>query len=236
MPGPVIFGLFAAAHGFIALAALSLYPVMPLLSVCLFVVEAVTAYDNLIIVLGNAIGIGDRAQTLNRMRFFLHAICIGLLVPVYAGIAVLLDVSAFTGTVATAIGLAIAAAIAMFGYAVQYRGLGIIMPTRYFGCLRYAQSVDDVRRYPGYTYSDEELAGRGLPPFASIITVMVGLIISFWTGWSAEFWLPFVVTALMFSAAAFPAKTWGPLATSMIEIVYSGGLLYSLWTLAGVAP
>jgi hypothetical protein len=44
--------------------------------------------------------------------------------------------------------------------------------------------------------------------------------------------VPFTVTALMFVAAALPARTWGPLVTSMLEIIYSGGLAWSLWTIA----
>jgi len=127
----------------------------------------------------------------------------------------------------------IAAAIAAFGYLRQYRSLQMIMPINYYGCLRYAQSVDETRRWPGYEYSATELQARALPPFASIITVMLGLLLSLWIGWSVGFWMPFIVTALMFTASAFPVGTWGPLLTSGLEIIYSGGLYYALLLLAG---
>ena len=167
------------------------------------------------------------------MRFFLHAVCIGLLVPVYVGIGGLAAVDALASPFASGLAFGAAALIALFGYGVQFRGLGAIMPISYYGCLRYAQSVDDTRRWPGYDYSEAELARKALPPFASIITVLVGLVLSLLTGWIAGVWLPFIVTALMFTASAFPARTWGPLVTSALEIVYSGGLLYAFWTLTG---
>ena len=232
VPGPLLFGSFAFIHACIALIALSLVGSFPVAAVCLCVVEGITAYDNLIIVLGRRIGINDRATGLNRLRFFLHAVFIGALVPVYTGIGTALEVSPFHGDAAMPVSLLAAAAIASFGYLVQYRGLRLIMPINYFGCLRYAQSVDDRRRYPGYHYSEAELANTALPPFASIITVLLGLGVSLRVGWVAGFWVPFTVTALMFVATAFPARTWGPLVTSMLEIIYSGGLAWSLWTIA----
>jgi len=233
LPGPLIFSVYAAIHGGIALAALLLIPAAPLVAVCLFAVEAVTAYDNLIIVLGKRLGMGATALRLNRGRFFLHAVCIGLLVPVYTGLGGMAGVAALATPTAMYAAFAAAAAIALFGYFVQYRAVAHIFPINCYGCLRYAQSVDETRRYPGYQYSEAELAQKAFPPFASIITVLVGLGLSLWAGLAANFWPPFAVTLLMFTASAFPAKTWGPLLTSCLEIVFSGGLLYSLWALSG---
>ncbi len=232
IPGPLVFGFYTAVHAAIALLALRLLPVMPAAALSLFVVEAVTAYDSLIVVLGKRMGPGPAAERLNRMRFLLHAVCIGLLVPVYVAIGDRLAVPGLAGPAALPIAFAAAGAIAAFGWAVQYRGLRQIMPVDSFGCMRYAQSVEPGRHWPGYAYTEAELAARPLPPFASIITVLVGLVVSLWVGWSAGFWAPFVVTALMFTASAFPAKAWGPLLTSLLEIVYSAGLYGSLATLA----
>jgi len=233
IPGPIVFGSFAVVHAGIALLALQRFDAAPWVALSLFSVEAVTAYDNFIVASGRRIGIGARAQVLNRMRFFLHAVCIGLLVPVYVGIGGFAGMTALQSSLASGLAFAVAALIALFGYTVQFRGLGHIVPVNYYGCLRYAQSVDNSRRWPGYDYTDAELAQKALPPFASIITVLIGLVLSGWVGWSAGVWLPFVVTALMFSASAFPVRTWGPLATSALEIIYSGGLLYTFWSLTG---
>ncbi len=234
IPGPLVFSVYALVHAGIALLALALVPALPAAAFCLFAVEAITAYDSLIVVLGSGIGPGPTAERLNRARFFLHAVCIGLLVPVYVGIAAVLDVPGLSGAAAMPAAFVAATALAAFGYVVQYRGLQHIMPVDCYGCMRYAQSVEPERRWPGYAYSDAEQAARALPPIASIITVVAGLVLSAWTGWQSGFWVPFAVTALMFTASAFPAKrAWGPLLTSLLEIIYSGGLFWSLATLAG---
>jgi len=233
LPGPLLFGSFALAHLLVALGALLVVDKAPVIALSLFLVEIVTAYDNLIIVLGKKIGIGAAAERLNRMRFFLHAVVIGLLVPVYAGFGSLAGVGILGTTVATSAALFAAAVIAVFGYLVQYRAVTRIFPINCYGCLRYAQSVDERRRWPGYEYSEAELGQKAFPPLASIITVMIGLVLSLWTGLATAFWVPFAATLLMFTAAAFPAKTWGPLLTSCLEVVYSAGLLYSLWVLTG---
>jgi len=231
IPGPLIFSAYALVHALVAAAALLLFAAAPAAAACLFVVEAVTAYDSLIVVLGRRIGINATAERLNRMRFFLHAVCIGLLVPVYTGIGGLAGVGALAGPVVTTTAFVVAGCIALLGCGIQYRRVDHIMPINNFGCLRYAQSVDETRRYPGYDYTEEELAQKAFPPLASIVTVLIGLVLALWTGIAAGFWIPFIVTALMFTASAFPDKTWGPLLTSCLEIFFSAGLLYSLWTL-----
>ena len=232
-PGPLLFGSFALVHGVIAALALTLVPTWPLVAFPLALVEAVTAYDNLIIVLGHRIGVGSQAIPPNRTRFFLHAVVIGLLVPVYVGIGARLEVALLASEFSLAAAFVLAAAIALFGYTVQFRRLGALMPSNHFGCLRYVQAVDERRRYPGYDYTEAELAQRPLPPFASIITVLLGLLVALWIGIAAGFWVPFVVTVLMFAAAGLPPKSWGPVATSALEIVFSGGLLWSIFAVAG---
>lgn len=72
-----------------------------------------------------------------------------------------------------------------------------------------------------------------MPPLASVVTVFLGLALALWIRWYAGFWWPFVVTLLMFSAAALPPHSWGPLVTSLLEIVFSAGLFLSLWHLIG---
>jgi hypothetical protein len=228
MFGPLLFGFFALIHGAIALAALTVAGNLLLPALCLFLVEAVTAFDNGATVAGNRLGIGPTAEKLSRMRFLLHAVCIGLLVPVYTGIA---GKTAFTGTgalVADGVGWILAIAIIFYGYFKQYRGLRLIMPVSALGCLRYAQSVTEVTRYPGYAYSDAELNQKGELPFASVMATTVGLIVGLLIGWFGGFWVPFIATAIMFVAGAFPQKGWGPIATSGLEIIYSSGMLYSL--------
>jgi hypothetical protein len=234
MYGPLLFGCFALVHGCIALASLTLIDSLLLPALCFFVVEAVTSFDNFATVISRRLGLGKSAESLSRMRFLLHATCIGLLLPVYVGIGVELAFSAAVVMPALVAGWVLAIAIGVFGYQVQYRGLGLVMPVNAFGCLRYAQSVTPASRWPGYEYSEAELNNRAVLPLASIITTLLGLLISVLIGWYGSFWVPLGVTALMLTAGAFPQRGWGPLATSGLEIVFSSGLLYSLWYAATV--
>jgi len=233
MIGPIVFSFFTLVHAGIAFGALQLFDTSPVAATCLFIIEAVTAFDNGVTLLGNRLGIGAQAELLNRLRFFLHAVCISLLLPVYAAIA---NAVAFTDTAALLVYVLawlLAAAIAIFGYVVQYGRMGPIVPVSYFGCLRYAQSVGELTRHPDYEYSETELEARGSLPMASVATTFLGLILALLTGIFGSLWVPFIVTALMFLAGAMPQRTWGPLATSCLEIIYSGGMLYSLAVAVG---
>ena len=232
MSGPLIFACFAGVHLMIALAALALIPQLAAAAVCLFVVEAVTAFDNAATVAGKYIGIGERAERLNRARFLLHAVCISLLLPVYSELGRVFGFSPSGAQLADGIAWFLVVAIALLGYFYQYRRTGEIIPINYFGCLRYAQSVSEQTRIPEYEYTAEQLAARGHLPVASVLTVIIGLVYGALIGWLGSFWLPFVVTLIMFLAAGFPQRSWGPLATSVLEVVFSGGLLYSLWLAA----
>ena len=234
-PGPLVFPLFSFAHLGFGLLALLALPAAPAAAMCLAIVEFVTCYDNAVVAAGNRIGIGIRLERLNRARFFLHAVCIALLLPAYAGTGALAGVAAF-GTPGFAVGCwAATLTLAAFGYFVGYRGVGRIMPVDSFGCLRYAQSVTPESRRPGYDYSADELAARGMPPVTSIIAVFAGLTLAIWTGISASFWLPAIATAPMLLAGAFPPRAWGAVATSCLEIVFSGGMVAALLIAAGVA-
>lgn len=233
--GPFVFAFFAVFHGVLALLALTAFPALPAAAVCLFVVEAVTAFDNGVTVAGNSLGIRPGTERINRARFFLHAVCIGLLVPVYAAIGNELAFAASWQPVVTTLAWVLAAGLCVYGYRVQYRGTGAIMPVSYYGCLRYAQSVGRFTRHPDYDYSPAELERRGKLPLASVLTTLIGLVIAVFIGWLGDFWVPLIVTALMFVAGAFPQRSWGPLATSCLEVVYSSGMVYALLEAAGAA-
>jgi len=242
LSGPAAFASFAIIHAVIALLALragmslladSSFLYLSAAALCLFLVEAVTAFDNGVTVLGNRLGIAPLTERLNRMRFFLHATCIGLLLPVYTGIANTLAFSGTAAMVTNVLGWSFAVAIILYGYFFQYRRTGALMPVNYFGCLRYATSVSESTRHADYSYSEEQLAARGSVPMASVITTLLGLVVAGLTGWFGSFWVPFGVTALMFLAGSFSQRTWGPFATSVLEIVYSGGMLYSLMYATG---
>lgn len=228
MLGPAAFLLFTLVHAALAVGAAFLFAVTPVAAACLFVVEAVTVFDNGVTVLGNRMGIGAQAELLNRMRFFLHAVSIGLLLPVYAVIANALAFSGAAAALIYVVAWMLAIGIAFFGYVIQYGRMGRIMPVNYFGCMRYAQSVSELTRHPDYDYSETELEARGGLPLASVLTTLAGLIIALLIGWFGSFWVPFIVTALMLVGGALPLRSWGPLAISCLEIVYSGGMLYSL--------
>jgi hypothetical protein len=234
MSGLVIFGFFALVHLGFSIASFTLVSAVPHAALCFFVVEAVTAFDNAVTVTGKETGVSEFTEQASRLRFLLHAICISLLLPVYSEIGRAFGFSPSGANMADIIAWSLAIAIALLGYFYQYGRMGRIMPVDYLGCLRYSQSVDVRTRYPGYRYSDEELAAKGRLPVASVLTVLVGLIMAALIGWFGSFWLPFVVTLIMFAAAGFSQRSWGPLVTSCLEVVFSGGLLYSLWLAAEI--
>ncbi|MDP6435978.1 MAG: hypothetical protein QF790_07240 [Gammaproteobacteria bacterium] len=234
MQGPFMFSFFTLVHFTVAVAALGLLTAAPVAAICLFIVEAVTAFDNAATVAGRFLGIGERTEKLNRMRFLLHAICIGWLLPVYSALGRAFGFSASGAFVADVIAWVLAIAITLLGYFYQYRRTGEIMPVNYFGCLRYAQSVGEHTRFPGYEYTEQQLAARGHLPVAAVLTVLAGLLMAALIGWFGSFWTPFIVTLIMLLASTFPQRSWGPLATSCLEVVFSGGLLYSLWLAARV--
>ena len=235
MPGTIVFSFFALVHWCLALAALALVPAMLLPALCLFIVEAVTAFDNGATVVGRRLGLGPAAEQLSRRRFFLHATCIGFLVPVYSGIGSAVAFSPFGSVVANVLAWMLAIGIVFYGYFYQYKPLGLLMPVSALGCLRYAQAVTPETRWPDYDYSDAELGARGGVPVASVMATSAGLVFAALIGWFGDFWVPFVLTLLMFMAGALPQKGWGPIAISALEVVFSAGLLYSLWYASGLA-
>ncbi|MGI9330251.1 MAG: hypothetical protein ACR2QB_05990, partial [Gammaproteobacteria bacterium] len=179
----------------LAAIALSAWGAAPLAAACLALVEFITFYDNAVVSLGNRLGISPRTKNLNRRRFLLHAVCISLLVPTYAGMGQLLGIAALS-TLAFNTGVVIVTAvIAGLGYFATYRPLRLLMPVNYYGCLRYAQSVTTHSRHDDYQYSEAELAQKAFPPLASIVTVLVGLALSVWMGLATDFWIPALVTA-----------------------------------------
>jgi hypothetical protein len=234
MSGPLLFSLFTLVHAALALGALLAFAELPLAALCLFVVEAVTAFDNGITVAGNRLGIAARTAVLNRLRFLLHATCIGWLLPVYAQIGAALAFPHNLAGVINALAWVLALVLGGYGYFVQYRGMSSLMPVNYYGCLRYAQAVSAQTRHADYHYSATELAARGRLPVVSIVTTFAGLAIALLIGWSGSFWVPFSVTALMLLAGGLPLRSWGPLATSCLEVVFSAGMLYSLLVGAGL--
>jgi len=234
MPGPLLFSIFTLVHAALALGALLAFADLPLAALCLFMVEAVTAFDNGVTVAGNRLGITARAAALNRLRFLLHATCIGLLLPVYAHIGAALAFPHGLAGLVNALAWVLAAALGLYGYFVQYRGMASLLPVNYYGCLRYAQAVSERTRHPDYQYSATELAARGKLPVVSIVTTLLGLVLAALTGWFGAFWVPFMVTATMLLAGGMPLRSWGPLATSCLEVVFSTGMLYSLLVAAGL--
>lgn len=95
MPGPALFAAFGLLHAGLAVASLLLVPAA--IGWPYALVEAATAYDNAVLALGHRIGQGQHALRLNRLRFFLHAVVIGLLLPVYFGIGAALSTPPLPG-------------------------------------------------------------------------------------------------------------------------------------------
>ena len=235
MPGTFLFSIFALVHWCIALAALSIIPGLILPALCLFIVEAAKAFDNGATVLGKRFGLGAQAKALSRRRYLLHAVCIGFLVPVYSGIGGVLAFSPFGAVLADVLAWILVIGIVLYGYFIQYKPAVPLIPVNALGCLRYAQSVTDATRHPDYEYSDSELAAKPSLPMASIMATTAGLLFALVIVWLSGFWVPFIVTAIMFFAGALPQRGWGPVVISSMEVVFSGGMLYSLWHAAAIA-
>lgn len=217
----------------LAMASLAALPVEPAAAVGLAIVEFITVFDNAVVAMGNRLGVSARLYRLNRMRFFLHAVLISLLIPAYAGIGHALGIRIFDTWIFQVLVALLTVGVSAFGYLAGFRPLTRLVPVDYYGCLRYAQTVTPASRREDYEYSPEELENKGFPPIASILTVLVGLVLSLWIGVAADFWVPAIVTGLMLLASRFPPNARGALATSGLEIVFSAGLVYSLLQAAG---
>jgi hypothetical protein len=226
--GLFLFPFFAAIHLIYALTSFSFIGSLGFAAIAFMCVELITFWDNFIIAIGNRVGIGARLERLNWARFFFHGTFISLLLPVYLIIGQRQGLTFFDGIVMQVIICVFVVAIACFGYITGFNKVMSIVPTNYFGCLRYAQSVTELTALEGYEYTAEQKNAKVIPPLAAILTTLLNLILSVWIGFAVDFWLPFIATAIIFSAASFPFRRWGALLTSAIEIIYSGILLYAL--------
>lgn len=230
----MVFPLFAAIHLLLAIVSLAVLSVEPIAAISLATVEFITFFDNAIVAIGNRLGVSPRLYRLNRLRFFLHAVLISWLIPAYAGIGHALGIAAFDTRIFQALIMLLTAGVSAFGYFFGYRRLQRIMPVNYYGCLRYAQTVSPASRRDDYDYSAAELENKGFPPFASILTVLIGLVLSVWIGLATGFWIPAIVTGLMMLAGRFPPTAFGALATSGLEVIFSAGLVFSLLRAVGL--
>ena len=124
----------------------------------------ITFFDNLVVSLGNRLGIGNVAERLNWTRFLFHGTFIAFLLPVYWHMADMQGVAFFQSGTGTLVLVLLMLGISGLGFYIGFLRIPRIMPVNYFGCLRYAQAVSDMTRRQDYTYSDEELAARPMPP------------------------------------------------------------------------
>jgi hypothetical protein len=226
--GLFLFPFFAAMHLFYALIAFSLSGSLGFAAIAFMCVELITFWDNFIVAIGNRVGISVSLERLNWSRFFFHGTFVSLLLPVYLIIGQRQGLAVFDGIAMEAVIGVSVVAITGLGYFAGFKKVASIVPTTYFGCLRYAQSATELTALEGYEYTAEQMNAKVMPPLAAILTTSINLILSLWIGIAAGFWLPFIATAIVFSAASLPFGGWGALLTSTIEIIYGGILLYAL--------
>ena len=215
----VLFSAYALAHlaMFVWLLRMLRAGATPAAAIVALVAAGLT-YDNGMIALGSAIGIGPLLETLSWPRFALHAAftpCI--MVAAWqmaraAGIAWALNAQAYS-----VLWLLVAAMVA---YGVFFDLLGLeVQPACLGDTLRYSSSTPA----PQFCSPDQvQLPGHG-PPVPSIVTVIICLIVGggLWRR-AAWPWL-FAAALAMFIAAGIPQTQTGPVFGNGGEVILQAG-------------
>jgi hypothetical protein len=195
---------------------------LPLLLAVL--VSAGLIYDNLIIAIGAQVGIGSTLELLSLPRFVIH----GLLTPALlltghdfaqrAGIRWVQSPS--VTRFAWGVTLVLVAAGMVQGVLTIH-----LQPACIDGIVRYAERISDTQVCPGVVYSD--LNARGLPPLASIVTIVIVAIQGGMVGRRMGIWALLAGAVVMFIGAAVPASRVGPVVANGAEAVLFLGVFWT---------
>ncbi len=183
------------------------------------------AYDNLILALGMSIGVGSTLETLNVPRYLLHAVMTPLLVLTALELARRAGVPMAQSTRNRNIMAGLAVILIGVGMSQSFIGMHL-KPACHDGILRYAERLTENQLCEGVTYEEGVLEARGLPPLASIATVIVVAIWGFMIGRKASLWWLLAGAVVMFITAAVPASRVGLWVGNAGEFVLLASLLF----------
>lgn len=183
------------------------------------------AYDNLILTLGASIGVGSTLEALNVPRYLLHAVMTPLLVLTAFELARRARVPMAQSALSRNLIIGLAVVLVGVGLAQSFVGMHL-KPACHDGILRYAERVTENQLCEGVVYEAGVLEARGLPPLASIATVIA---VAFWglmIGRRAGLWWLLAGAVVMFITAAVPASRVGLWVGNGGEMVLLASLLF----------
>lgn len=185
-------------------------------------------YDNLIVGTGSLIGIGDTLEAMSIPRYIIHAVFTPLLlitgyqISDQAGLAWIKRKQSHT-ILMFVVGVLIVAGVA------QNFINSDLLPACHNDTLRYAERITTSQMCDNFTYPESTTEQRGMPPVASILTILIllGMGAGIWrkSGWK---WL-FVGALLMFICAAIPASIVGLWVGNTGEAILLASLLMSIY-------
>lgn len=185
------------------------------------IIAAGLVYDNLIIALGTTLGVGSLLETISIPRFLVHAVFTPLLFMAGYEMARRADIKWFDSQNRYRAAWGITTILVFVGL---WQGVfsAHLKPVCHDGTLRYAERVSESQICPEVEYTEAELNERGLPPIASIVTIVLvgieGLAIGRKIGW----WGLLIGAVIMFVGAAIPASRVGPVVANGAEVVLVG--------------
>jgi len=221
----VLFSAYALAHlaMFVWLLRMLRAGATPGAAIVALVAAGLT-YDNGMIALGSAIGIGPLLETLSWPRFALHAAFTPFIMVAAWQMARAAGIAWALNARACAVLWLLVAAMVAYGVFFDLLGLDV-QPACLGDTLRYSSSTPA----PQFCSPDQvQLPGHG-PPVPSIVTVIICLIVGggLWrrAGWP---WL-FAAALAMFIAAGIPQSQTGPVFGNGGEVMLQAGFTITAW-------
>lgn len=224
----LLHGIFAILHAAFFLWGIRLYGKVSNWALGLFLAIALgLAYDNFVVAFGSSLGIGDTLKNLSFFRFAIHA----FLTPTMLLVA---------WNIGKEHGLSLPNAKIMIGITLALVALGSwqglvsmdLQPACHNDTLRYAERLSENQLCMEYSYPADIIERRGMPPLASIITI-IGIAIIGGMVWRKSGWVWMCLAAIaMFITAAIPASVVGLWLGNAGEVILLLGMLLSLAKIA----
>lgn len=183
------------------------------------------AYDNLILTLGTSIGVGGTLEALSVPRYLLHALMTPFLVLVAFELAGRVGVPMAQVARNRVILIVIALALVGVGLAQGFIGMHL-KPACHDGILRYVERLTENQLCEGVVYEEGVLDARGVPPIASIVTVIIVGVFGVMMGRKAGIWWMLAGASIMFVTAAIPPSRVGLWVGNGGEVVLLASLLF----------
>lgn len=183
------------------------------------------AYDNLILSLGTSIGVGGTLEALSVPRYLFHAIMTPLLILTAFELANRAGVPMAQSSRNRNIIAGVALVLVGVGMLQGFIGMHL-KPACHDGILRYAERLTENQLCPDIVYEEEALQAGGMPPIASIATVIITGVLGFMLGRRAGIWWLLAGAVVMFITAAVPASRVGLWVGNGGEVVLLASLLW----------